>query len=279
MVTYKNPPAQIEGLIRSLQGSSVLRAVAVFDNSPDDSLRAAVIAAGAQYLRCRKNIGFGAGHNRAFAALAPLGATYHLIVNPDIDCAPHAIAALLQFMEEHPEIGLAMPRILNSDGTEQHLCKQFPSPIDLFVRRFLGRFEASLFSGRRARYHLRHLDLNQPREIPCLSGCFMFLRRAAMEQAGLFDERYFLYMEDVDFCRRIGAQSKTALCPSVAVHHAYARGSYKDLRLLGYHLHSAFLYFSKWGWFFDTERKLRNQRTAIIAKPETSPVPGSDRAA
>ena len=93
----------------------------------------------------------------------------------------------------------------------------------------------------------------------------MFLRRASIEQTGLFDERFFMYMEDVDLCRRIGERYKTAVYPYVAVQHEYAKGSYKDLKLLAYHLQSAVLYFSKWGWFFDTDRKLRNQRTDAIA--------------
>jgi len=264
LVTYRNPARQIERLIRSLHGSRALLRVAVFDNSPDDSLRSVVDATGALYLRARSNMGFGAGHNRAIHSLLKLGAAYHLVINPDIECHPDVIDALYEFMEGNPEIGLVMPRILNPDGTQQPLCKLLPSPFDLFARRFLGRMGASFFRKQHARYHLQNLDMQQPREIPCLSGCFMFLRRAAIEKAGLFDERFFMYMEDVDLCRRIGQRFKTALYPNVAVRHEYAKGSYKDPKLLAYHMHSAIRYFSKWGWIFDADRKLRNQRTSAI---------------
>jgi hypothetical protein len=278
LVTYKNSPHQIERLLRSLRASRALVQIAVFDNSPDESLRSIVNATGALYLRTRKNMGFGAGHNHAIRSLEFV-APYHLVINPDIECHPDVIDSLREFMESHPEIGLVMPRILNPDGTQQHLCKMLPSPLDLFARRFLGRAGASVFRQQHARYHLQHLDLHQPREVPCLSGCFMFLRRAAIEQTGFFDERFFMYMEDVDLCRRIGERYKTALYPNVAVRHEYAKGSYKDLKLLAYHLQSAVRYFSKWGWFFDTERKLRNQRTSAIAAAIDHNNEGSQRVA
>lgn len=264
LVTFRNSARQIERLLRSLHASRTVVQVVVFDNSPDESLRNVVTAAGALYLRNGKNTGFGAGHNHAIRALE-FAAPYHLVINPDIECSPDVIDSLRDFMECHPEIGLVMPRILNPDGTPQQLCKLLPSPLDLFARRFLGRAGATVFRQQHARYQLQHLDLHQPREVPCLSGCFMFLRRAAMEQAGLFDERFFMYMEDVDLCRRIGERYKTALYPNVAVRHEYAKGSYKDVKLLAYHLQSAVRYFSKWGWFFDGERNVRNQRTTAIA--------------
>ena len=68
-----------------------------------------------------------------------------------------------------------------------------------------------------------------------------------------------MYAEDLDLCRRIGAQSKTVFYPKVCVYHAYAKGSYHNSRLLRYHLNSTFKYFNKWGWLFDSERRRRNR--------------------
>jgi len=142
--------------------------------------------------------------------------------------------------------------------------KLLPSPIDLFARRFLGRAGKALFKRRWDQYELRDLDLNVVREIPSLSGCFMFMRASVLQETGLFDERYFMYLEDVDLCRRIGRVSQTVFYPYVSIVHGYAKGSYQDSRLLKYHISSAIKYFSKWGWFYDPEREQLNRKTKIL---------------
>lgn len=163
-----------------------------------------------------------------------------------------------------------MPKILYADGTEQHLCKQLPSPLDLLSRRFLGGLGKMMFGARLERYELRHLDLGVAREIPCLSGCFMFLRSTALREAGYFDERYFMYMEDVDLCRRIGRRYKTVFYPGAVITHGYAKGSYSNRKLLKYHLQSAIRYFGRWGWIHDPERRRLNRKTAPVVGNGTS---------
>jgi len=86
----------------------------------------------------------------------------------------------------------------------------------------------------------------------------MFLRTRALEEVGLFDERFFMYLEDVDLCRRIRRGWDTVLYPHVQVFHEYARGSYTDPVLRRHHIVSAIRYFNKWGWLFDEERNAFN---------------------
>jgi GT2 family glycosyltransferase len=186
---------------------------------------------------------------------------YHLVLNPDVHFAQDIPAAIYRFMNENLDIGLLMPRIRYPDGSDQRLCKQIPAPIDLISRRFGGAIGRSIFAKRLRRYELCYLDMRITREIPCLSGCFMFIRSATLREVGFFDERYFMYMEDVDLCRRIGARHKTVFYPEVAVTHGYAKGSYRDPKLLRYHLQSAFRYFCKWGWVYDSERSRLNEKT------------------
>ena len=189
---------------------------------------------------------------------------YHIVCNPDIRCAPDVLEELEAFMEAQPEIGLVMPRVLYPDGREQRLCKMLPTPVDLLVRRFLGPMGERLARRSGDRYQLRHVDLRVAREIPSLSGCFMFLRSSVLREVGLFDPRYFLYMEDVDLCRRIGAVAQTVFYPAVSVTHGYAKGSYKSRKLMLHHVVSAARYFSKWGWMFDQGRRLLNARTEVL---------------
>ncbi len=97
-------------------------------------------------------------------------------------------------------------------------------------------------------------------EVPSLSGCFMFMRVSVLREiGGGFDERYFMYAEDLDLCRRIGEVSKTMFFPKVSVVHEYEKGSYKNKKLLKYHITSVIKYFNKWGWLFDSKRKEKNQ--------------------
>jgi len=91
-------------------------------------------------------------------------------------------------------------------------------------------------------------------EVPYLSGCFMFMRVEVLKKIGLFDERFFMYLEDTDLSRRIHRVSKTIYYPEVSIYHEYGKGSYKNPRLSLYHIKSAFKYFNKYGWFFDKER-------------------------
>jgi len=163
-------------------------------------------------------------------------------------------------MSANSEVGLVMPKVLFLDGSEQRLCKLLPSPSDLVLRRFLGTLGSRLFKSRLDRYELRQHELHETCQVPSLSGCFMFIRNSILDSVGLFDERYFMYMEDVDLCRRIGLRSKTVFYPHVSITHGYAKGSYSSYRLLKHHIRSAVLYFAKWGWFRDQEGKLLNQR-------------------
>lgn len=260
VVTYQTPCDELAALMRCMTATLEPENIAVVDNSPDDMLRPCAEAFGVQYVRIGRNVGFGAAHNRA-VELHNGRSRYHLLVNPDIVFGCDVIRELYEFMERHPDVGLVMPRILYPDGQEQRLCKRFPSPVDLFARRFLGRFGEKLLAKQLQQYELRHLDLSIEREIPCLSGCFMFLRSSVFREIGAFDEQYFMYMEDVDFCRRIGRHYKTVFYPRVSVVHGYAKGSYRNLRNLKFHVMSAVRYFMKWGWIHDPERKKLNERT------------------
>jgi GT2 family glycosyltransferase len=181
---------------------------------------------GHAYLHTERNVGFGSGHNMAIGQCLTRS-KYHVVVNPDISFGEEVIGELYDFMENHSDVGLVMPSIRYPDGSPQGLCKLLPTPLDLLVRRFLGRIGEALFRKLRERYELKGTNLTVPCEVPCLSGCFMFIRSAELQRIGMFDERFFMYLEDVDLCRRIGESSKCVYYPRAFVRHAYAKGSYK----------------------------------------------------
>jgi len=264
IVVYENNPEDVVNAIRSVLSASMGVTCTVVDNSPTTALMTCVEENGAKYIHVGRNIGFGSGHNVVMRE-ANEPSEYHLVLNPDVRFLPEVLITLYRFMNDNQQVGLVMPKILHPDGTEQRLCKQLPSPLDLVTRRFLGGIGRQLFAGQLSRYELRSLDLRVAREVPCLSGCFMFLRSKTLREVGLFDERFFMYMEDVDLCRRIGERYKTIFYPWVAVTHGYAKGSYSNRTLLKYHVKSAIRYFGKWGWIYDSERRMLNRNTLPVS--------------
>lgn len=263
IVVYKNDPALVVSAIKSILAAPMRIACTIVDNSPTPDLKQHVLECGANYIFSGENLGFGRGHNVALFAHHN-SSEYQLILNPDVCFAPEVPSALYCFMNNNLDVGLVMPKVLYPNGTNQHLCKQFPSPLDLLSRRFLGKFGRFLFKSQLSRYELQHLHMGTAREVPCLSGCFMFMRSAVLDEVGFFDDRYFMYMEDVDLCRRIGMKYKTVYYPDVVVTHGYVKGSYRNIKLLTYHLQSAFKYFMKWGWIFDAQRSFLNNKTASL---------------
>ena len=148
----------------------------------------------------RDNRGFSRANNQAVRIA---GGRYLLLINPDTLAREDTLAAMIAFMEAHPEAGAAGCKILNPDGTLQLSCRRsFPTPwVALSKITGLGR----LFPGSRlfGSYNLTYLDPDRTAQVDALSGSFMFLRRQALEQVGLFDEQYFMYGEDLDLCYRI----------------------------------------------------------------------------
>jgi len=232
-------------------------ALYLVDNSPQATLAPLARQFGATYIHLPHNPGFGAGHNVAIRDAQAKGVDYHLVLNPDIVFGGQVVPLLVNYLEQHRDIGLVMPKILYPDGRLQRLCKLLPGPVDLLMRRFCAGWYRQ--SGRLARYELHESGYDKVMDVPALSGCFMLMRAAVLRETGGFDERFFMYLEDVDLSRRIGRVARTVYCPLASVVHEYGKGSYQNVKLLLYHVRSAAVYFNKWGWFTDAEREAINQ--------------------
>ena len=168
---------------------------------------------GAIYLRSPGNIGFGRAHNLAYQRVRRLS-PFHLVLNPDVHFEGPVLESLLEVMSAQPDLGVVMPKILYGNGATQHLCKRLPTPVDLLMRRFAPGFAHGIFRYAMERYELRDRDYDVPMEPPTLSGCFLLLRNAVVDQVGLFDERFFMYMEDVDLVRRLLTVSRALVLPA-----------------------------------------------------------------
>ena len=200
------------------------------------------------YIDPGANVGFGAGHNLAFRRAVSEGFRYHLLLNPDVSFSPKDIEELVRVMERRPDVGLITPRVFYPDGRIQYHCRLLPTPWHLFRRRFFGE------NGHDELYELRFTGYERPMEVPFVMGCFWLLRLSVVDELGGFDPRFFLYMEDVDFCRRLYRCARLLFYPEVSVVHEHRRGSYRSGGLLLRHMESAVRYFNKWGWLRDEER-------------------------
>lgn len=257
IVTYRNDRTMLLRAGESFLNTKLNVRLFIIDNSPDASLADLFNDERVEYIFNNKNLGFGKAHNIAMRKAMECS-RYHLVLNPDVYFGENTLEQLYAHMEQHPDVGQMMPKVLYPDGAIQRLCKLLPTPVDLIVRRFLPNFE--WVARRNHSYELIDTGYDTIMNIPYLSGCFMFLRVEALKAVGLFDERIFMYIEDTDLTRRIHERYKTLFFPDVHVYHHYAKGSYKSLRLMFYNMHGAFIYFNKWGWFFDGGRVAINKR-------------------
>jgi len=259
IVIYKNSHQVLAKTIDSFLKSTLDSKLYLIDNSPTDDLRYLMNDPRIIYRFNNKNVGFGAGHNTVLREIIS-ESKYHIILNPDVYFSENVISTLQQFMDQHPEIGQVMPKVLYPDGRLQPLCKLLPSPKTLIKRRFLNFYKSSL-EKENYRYELRFSGYDKIMDVPFLSGCFMFLRTEVLKKVGLFDERFFLYTEDTDLSRRIHKHYRTVYFPQVTIFHYHQRGSYRNIWLMWCNIKSAVRYFNKWGWTNDSEREFFNQRT------------------
>lgn len=258
LVIYNNDPATVQKAALSFLRCSLSGTLYVVDNSSTDKAREFFDYPNVVYLFSGSNLGYGKAHNVAIRKILETS-NYHLVLNPDVYFEPNVLEALFYFMEEHPAAGLAMPKVLYPNGALQHLCKLLPTPLNLATRRFMP-FNSGFLTSINDYYEMKFSQYSKVMNVPFLSGCFMFMRTAALKETGLFDERFFLYAEDTDLSRRIHRHYKTLFFPSAQIYHTHARGSYKDLMLTWYNLRSAIQYFNKWGWFIDKDRSVVNQK-------------------
>lgn len=256
IVLYKTPMEEVAPLVAALRQNACVDEIFLVDNSPTRDERFATLQAA--YIFNGRNLGYGRAHNIAIRKTLARGTAYHLVMNSDIRLMPDTIDKSLRFMQENPDVGLLMPQVFCPDGEIQHLCKLLPTPFDLFARRFLPRGTAQK---RIERFELRQSGYNRTMDVPYLSGCFMLLRSEALRRVGLFDERFFMYPEDIDLSRRLHANCRTVFYPEAAIVHEHRQGSYKSGRLLWVHMREMVKYFNKWGWFCDKERAVVNRKT------------------
>jgi GT2 family glycosyltransferase len=168
-----------------------------------------------------ENLGYSRGNN---LGLATACGRYLLILNPDTAVEGNALGDMLAYAEANPQVGIVGPQLLNADGTPQPSRRRFPRLATAF-------FESTWLQGWAPRrlldhYYARDLPTGVPVEVDWLTGACLLVRRAAYKQIGGFDESFFMYSEELDFCRRARAAGwRVVHLPSARVYHFEGKSS------------------------------------------------------
>ncbi len=151
-------------------------------------------------VRTGANLGYAKAVNRGIAETT---GRYVLVLNPDCEWRPGAIDALLRYADAHPRCGIAAPRIVNTDGSLEYSARSYPSPFAFLFNRY--SLLSRLWPGNpwTRRYLMSDWDHQSPRSVDWVSGAAMLARRDAITVVGGMDEMYFMFNEDIDWCRRM----------------------------------------------------------------------------
>lgn len=194
----------------------------------------------------KRNLGYGRGHNLGILRSRK---RYYLVLNPDAVMDEDALIQAIGYMEENPDVGMLAPRVRAGAGDKQHLCKRDPNMLDLFLRGFTPGWVQRRFQQRLDTYSIAEMGVEKPqKDLLVLSGCFLFCRTRALQKAGGFDPRYFLYFEDNDLSRMVRKNATLAYEPRVVIEHYGGGASHKGLAHIRMFGVSAWKYFRKHGW-------------------------------
>jgi GT2 family glycosyltransferase len=201
--------------------------VIVVDNASGDNSRELITSnfQEVQWIQLKKNIGFGKACN---VGAASAHGKYLLLLNPDTIVSSSTLKNAVEFMEARPKAGLMGPKILNPDGTLQLSCRRSdPTPAVAFYY-FSGLSRLFPKSKRFGRYNLTYMDENESAQVDVVSGSFMFMSLELFKTIGGFDERFFMYGEDIDLCFRIRQHGyEVWYYPTVEIVHLKGKSSAK----------------------------------------------------
>jgi GT2 family glycosyltransferase len=221
-------------------GDYTYTVVLVDNDSTDDSAKMVrtefpqvrVIEAG-------ENVGYPKGNNIGLRALGYLGAgdvdtdapRYALLLNPDTELPPTALYEMMRHMDSHPDVGIAGPKLVLMDGSLDKACRRgFPTPM-VSLYHFSGLAKAFPRSPRFGRYNMTYLPVDEEAEVDSVVGAYMQVRREAIRDAGLLDESFFMYGEDLDWAFRIkSAGWRVVYHPQVVVKHVKRAASRQSRR-------------------------------------------------
>jgi N-acetylglucosaminyl-diphospho-decaprenol L-rhamnosyltransferase len=242
IVSY-NCLAPLKACVKSLADQKGKESeIIVIDNHSNDGTVAFLKAQEFKTILSQKNLGYGAAVNRAAREAE---GKYIFILNPDTELPPTSLETIYKYAEDNPDVGLISPTLCYPDGRLQLSARKFPRRRDFLMGRGSPLFLLGLTGEREAGYIVP--DGDQPIDVPAVSATALFVGSELFHRIGGCDERFFLYLEDIDLCRRVrNIGFRVVLLPSVTVFHSWRKSSRKRPYFSSFHHHlSVFRYFQK----------------------------------
>ncbi len=185
-----------------------------------------------------ENRGFGTANNQAFRTMQ---GRYALLLNTDTILTEKAVSELFFFMENHPQAAMAAGQLLKEDGTKQNSIAAFPTLLTIFANMPLLEY---LLPGR---YPSKRYEYRDPVEIESGVGACLIVRKKAIDEIGMFDERYFFFFEETDWARQMRSKGwKVYFVPSARIYHLQGKSIGGNIRSRIEFYHSRYQYLRKW---------------------------------
>ena len=193
------------------------------------------------YIQNLKNLGFGKANN---IALSKARGKYFVICNPDILLIEDSFSKIVPYLETNLNIGGIIPKLIDQQYKIEPVYRRNITLWDILIRYFNP---GGIFNKRRAYHTMQDMDYSKSFKVPFGQGSFLVIRTSLMKELHGFDDRYFMYMEDADLCKRLNNLSVLEYFPDTSVIHLWQKGSHKNPKLMKWHIKSMIKYFRKWG--------------------------------
>jgi len=222
IVLYKENLQELTNTVNCFLDTPLKKKLFLIDNNETKTFENIFNQDEVEYIAVGTNVGFGAGHNKILEIIKTIS-KHHLILNPDVSFKPNVIPNLIAKLDRHEIVSMIAPRVLFPDGNHQFSCRRYPKLPELLARRF--QFLEPLFRNaiKKGKYQDKELESSFFPEY--IAGCFHLYKTEDFVKLNGFDERYFLYMEDVDICRKIESLDKQKLYyPKEEIVHVLKQG-------------------------------------------------------
>ena len=213
---------------RDIEGSGLDVGIVVVDNNSEDGIDKFLQEKYPEIKVIMRdgNFGFGSAQNRGIKSI---DAKYYFALNPDTEFpeGQGVVKKMYDFMEDHPKIGMVAPKIVYPDGSLQYSCWRFPKSLQpLYQRTKLGQTKKG--QSRVSHHHMKDFKHDETRPVEAIMGSAMFARKETLDEVGLFDERFWMYYEDIDWCLRMWeAGWPVYYLHDIVIKHVHGRGSAK----------------------------------------------------
>lgn len=242
IVRYKEDSKELKNVIHNFLEYTFSKKIYVIDNSPNNNVQKEIKGDGIEYFFSGDNLGFAKAHNSILDKISS-ESDYHLILNPDVTFKPEILEKLITELQQNHDLSMIAPKVCYTNKKLQYTARKFPTILELFCR-FFGIFKN--YTNKR---EYKDQNLEKSFYADFIQGSFMLFKTKDLIALQGFDERYFLYMEDVDICRKIHQSGKKILYfPNVEITHVFRKGSSKSIRLFFIHISSMIKYFMKWSF-------------------------------